>query len=194
MTHAGGGGAASAVRSPSVHNRVSKAKSLRTERSISDDVPWNHPWIKFTNRNLLKGKTTIVKTTPYQCNTTSMYQGRGLLSPHDNLRPEFRNPGFIPNGLKALKREQTPWRNAHSCAQIIRIWCPVFTNSWSLVNGPLLRHILLMFPQHSSVTNTKGGQLAGCCCCHLPVRTTVFWSDSLCFLLGQFHSSIVTLC
>lgn len=131
------------------------------EVSISDDVPWNHPWIKFTSRNLLKGKTTIVKTTPYQCNTTSMYQGWGLLSPHDNLRPEFRNPGFIPNGLKALKREQTPWRNAHSCAQIIRIWCPVFTNLWSLVNGPLLRHILLMCPQHSSVTNTKRGQLAG---------------------------------
>lgn len=50
------------------------------EASISDHVPWNHPWIKFTRRNTLKGKATIVKTTPYQCNT-SMYQGRGQLKP-----------------------------------------------------------------------------------------------------------------
>lgn len=33
MKHAGGGGAASAVGRPSVHNRVREAKSLRTERS-----------------------------------------------------------------------------------------------------------------------------------------------------------------
>lgn len=78
------------------------------EVSISDHVPWNHPWIKFTSRNILKGKTTVVKTTLHQCNTTNTYQGWGLLSPHDNLRPQFRIPGFIPNGLKARKREQTP--------------------------------------------------------------------------------------